>query len=88
MENIGQVTVDLSGGLALTKDLCDRLGLVPGEKLVVARGHNGEVSLKPLENGGGDEITQRLNAVYEKQDSSLTPVLVQMQDTALEAEDW
>jgi hypothetical protein len=88
MENIGQVTVDLSGSLALTKDLCERLGLVPGEKLAVSRGYNGEVSLKPLENGGVDETTQRLNTVYEKQDSSLAPMLVQMQNTALEAEDW
>ena len=88
MENIGQVTVDLSGSLALTKDLCDRLGLMPGEKLAVSLGYNGEVSLKPLENGGGDEITQRLNVVYEKQDSTLAPVLMQMQTTALEVEDW
>ena len=35
-----------------------------------------------------EEITQQLNEVYEQEDSSLDPVLMQMQLTALEPEEW
>ena len=59
MENIGQVTVDLSGSLAFTKDLCDKLGLVPGEQLVVARKQNGEVALTPLGNASDEPVMSK-----------------------------
>ena len=35
-----------------------------------------------------EEITRRLNEVYAELDSSLDPVLMQMQLTALEPEEW
>jgi metal-responsive CopG/Arc/MetJ family transcriptional regulator len=35
-----------------------------------------------------DEVTLRLNAVYETQDSTLLPELVRMQNTALDQENW
>lgn len=41
-----------------------------------------------LENYRSDEITQRLDAVYERQDSALASALMQMQITVLDAEDW
>jgi len=35
-----------------------------------------------------DEITRNLNEVYSRVDSSLDPVIMQMQLTALDEEDW
>lgn len=35
-----------------------------------------------------DEITRNLNEVYSRVDSSLDPVVMQMQLTALDEEDW
>lgn len=35
-----------------------------------------------------DDVTQRLNAVYEKHDLTLLPELMQMQTTALDPENW
>lgn len=41
-----------------------------------------------LERSDGSEITRRLNEVYAQVDSSPDPVLMQMQLTALDNEDW
>jgi predicted transcriptional regulator len=41
-----------------------------------------------LENYSDDEITRRLNEVYEREDSSLDPVLMRMQLTVLDQEKW
>ena len=46
--NIGQVTIDLGGGLTFIKDLCGKLGLARGEKLIVARKRNGKLALIAL----------------------------------------
>lgn len=73
MENIGQVTVDLSGSLALTKDLCDKLGLVPGEKLAVSRGYNGEVSLTPLDKTVGEIAESTENFIDRQVGTALQP---------------
>lgn len=34
------------------------------------------------------ELTRQLNEIYEHEDSSLDPVVMQMQLTALQQEDW
>ena len=44
--------------------------------------------LKSREEHDESEITRSLNEVYSRIDSSLDPVLVQMQLTALDKEDW
>jgi metal-responsive CopG/Arc/MetJ family transcriptional regulator len=41
-----------------------------------------------LENYSDDEITRQLNEVYECEDSSLDPVVMRMQLTALDQEKW
>jgi metal-responsive CopG/Arc/MetJ family transcriptional regulator len=41
-----------------------------------------------IKNYSGDEITRQLNDVYDHVDSSLTPVLMRMQLTALDHEQW
>ncbi len=41
-----------------------------------------------LEDYGDDDITRQLNEVYEHEDSSLDPVLMQMQITSLDQENW
>jgi metal-responsive CopG/Arc/MetJ family transcriptional regulator len=41
-----------------------------------------------LQNYSDEEITRQLNEVYEQEDSSLDPVLMQMQLTALDQEKW
>ena len=44
--------------------------------------------LKSHEEREESEITRNLNEVYSRIDSSLDPVLMQMQLTALDKEDW
>lgn len=41
-----------------------------------------------LEAESNDDLTRKLNEVYASVDSSLDPVLMQMQLTALDKEDW
>jgi hypothetical protein len=47
------------------------------------------VALKDyLDSYPKSEITRQLNELYEHEDSSLDPALMQMQMTALDLEDW
>ncbi len=48
MKNIGQLTVDDSGSLAIPHEVCERLGFSPGEKLAVERLPNGAATLKSV----------------------------------------
>ncbi len=41
-----------------------------------------------IQRAEDDEVTRNLNEVYSRIDSSLDPLVMQMQLTALEEEDW
>jgi len=41
-----------------------------------------------VRNHRSDDVTQRLNAVYKRDDSSLDPVLAKMQSISLGKEGW
>ena len=43
---------------------------------------------KQLQEEEDAEISRRLNEIYEREDSSLDPVLMQMQIMSLEPEEW
>ena len=36
----------------------------------------------------GEDVTKKLNEVYSQEDSSLDPAIRQLQDLAIEPEDW
>jgi metal-responsive CopG/Arc/MetJ family transcriptional regulator len=63
------------------EELAQRLGLARNELYAQAL----EQWIKTQRDA---EITRRLNEVYAHEDSSLDPVLMQMQMTALEPEEW
>ena len=61
--------------------LAQRLGISRNELYAQAISHL-------LDTYRRDDVTQRLNSVYERHDSTLPPELARMQNTALDQENW
>ncbi|MGH9833951.1 MAG: hypothetical protein ACRD9Y_13100, partial [Blastocatellia bacterium] len=78
MDTIISIPNDLS--FLIEKLACD-LRLSRNELIV-------EALWRMVESYEDDEVSRSLNEVYSRIDSSLDPVLMQMQLTALDPEDW
>ena len=63
------------------EELAQRLGITPNELYLRALN-------RFLDAHRDSEITRQLNEIYAHEDSSVDPVLMQMQMTALDPEDW
>lgn len=63
------------------EDLAKRLGISRSELYVRAL-------LEFLRHYRNDEVTQRLNEVYAREDAKLDPILAQLQWQALPKEEW
>jgi metal-responsive CopG/Arc/MetJ family transcriptional regulator len=74
--------------ISIPRDMFQRADEI-AQKLGLTRDELYTQALKRfLENYSDDEITRQLNEVYERVDSSLDPVLMRMQLTAIDQEKW
>jgi hypothetical protein len=74
--------------ISIPRDIFERADEM-AQKLGLTRDELYTQALKRfLETCSDDDITRQLNEVYEREDSSLDPVLMRMQLTALDQEKW
>jgi predicted transcriptional regulator len=74
--------------ISIPRDIIQRADEI-AQKLGLTRDELYTQALKRfLENYSDDEITRQLNEVHARVDSSLDPVLMRMQLTALDREQW
>ena len=64
------------------EQVCQRLGLTPEEFIADAAQWMARKRLT------GQEITARLNEIYATEDSSLDPVIAELQSQVLERNEW
>lgn len=74
--------------ITLPNDIAQRAEVTARQRGISLNELCSQVLSRYLGSESNDDLTRKLNEVYVSVDSSLDPVLMQMQLTALDKEDW